>query len=193
MAAAQRPFEQTAEALVIALAKTGDADAFAELVARRQSWIRNLMRRCCNDPTLADDLSQQVFLQAWKDIKKLRQANSFAGWLRRLAMNTWYQHQRRSDPLKGAEESEDNTAAAEQQPALKMDLDQALAKLSVNERQCLILSYHEGLSHVEIAEMTDLPLGTVKSHIQRGATRLKKMLADYTDQPATGRKETDDE
>ncbi len=177
---------------MIALAKTGDADAFAELVARRQSWIRNLMRRCCNDPALADDLSQQVFLQAWKDIKKLRQANSFAGWLRRLAMNTWYQHQRRADPLAGAELPEDDKAATEQRPALKMDLDQALAKLSENERQCLILSYHEGLSHAEIAELTDFPLGTVKSHITRGATRLKLLLADYVDQPATDRKETTD-
>ncbi len=193
MSLPQRPFEKTAEPLVIALAKTGDADAFAELVARQQSWIRNLMRRCCNDATLADDLSQQVFLQAWKDIGKLRQANSFAGWLRRLAMNTYHQHQRRADPLKGAEAPTDNTAATDQQNALNMDLDQALARLSENERQCLILSYHEGLSHAEIAELTGFPLGTVKSHIARGAQNLRVLLADYTDQNRTDAKETTDE
>ena len=44
-------------------ARTGDHNAFAELVERRQAWIRNLMRRCCGDPTLADDLAQQAFLQ----------------------------------------------------------------------------------------------------------------------------------
>ena len=193
MSPPQRPFEHTAEPLIIALAKTGDADAFAELVARQQSWIRNLMRRCCNDATLADDLSQQVFLQAWKDIGKLRQANSFAGWLRRLAMNTWRQHQRRADPLRGAEPPTDNTAAIGQKTALKMDLDQALATLSDNERQCLILSYHEGLSHAEIAEVTGFPLGTVKSHIARGAQSLKILLADYRDQKVVDAEETTDE
>ncbi|XOV83995.1 MAG: RNA polymerase sigma factor [bacterium] len=193
MSLSQRPFAETAEALVIGLAKAGDTEAFAELVARQQSWIRNLMRRCCNNPTLADDLSQQVFLQAWKDIGRLRQVSSFQGWLRRLAMNTWRQHQRRNDPLKGAETPEDNTAAPGQHTALAMDLDQALATLSASERECLILSYHEGLSHAEIAELTGFPLGTVKSHISRGAKHLKLLLADYVNTPQTEREDVSDE
>lgn len=61
------------------LARTGDREAFGELVRRRQSWIRNLMRRLCHDAALADDLAQQVFLQAWKDIRKLRQPAKFPG------------------------------------------------------------------------------------------------------------------
>jgi DNA-directed RNA polymerase specialized sigma24 family protein len=48
------------------------AGAFSELVRRRQSWLRNLLRRLCRDPVLADDLAQQVFLQAWRSLSTLR-------------------------------------------------------------------------------------------------------------------------
>ena len=57
---------QADERAVLALAICGDITAFSELVRRRQSWLRNLLRRLCRDPTLADDLAQQVFLQAWR-------------------------------------------------------------------------------------------------------------------------------
>ena len=67
--------------------------------------------------------------------------------------------------------------------SLGMDLDQALAELTDTERLCVVLSYQEGLSHAEIAELTDLPLGTVKSHILRGSKRLRQILSAYADEP----------
>ena len=72
-------------------------DAYTELVRRRQSWVRNLMRRCCGDETLADDLAQQVFLQVWRRIRQLREPTKFGSWLKRIAVNEWIQHQRRND------------------------------------------------------------------------------------------------
>ena len=62
-------------------------------------------------------------------------------------------------------------------------LDRALAALAPEQRTCIVLSYHEGLSHGEIAEATGTPLGTVKSHIRRGTERLKTLMAAY--EPAT--------
>ncbi len=62
-----------------------------------------------------------------------------------------------------------------------MDLDSALAELPNPVRLCVVLAYHEGLSHPEISEVMDLPLGTVKSHIKRGAKRLQQMLSTYVD------------
>lgn len=60
-----------------------------------------------------------------------------------------------------------------------MDLDRALAELPGLERLCVVLSYHEGMSHREIAATLDLPLGTVKSHVRRGAQRLRQLLSAY--------------
>lgn len=173
------------EAMIVSLACTGDRSAFAELVRRRQSSIRNLMRRCCRDMVLADDLAQQVFLQLWQKIHTLKQANAFAAWLRRLAVSVWLQHLRKDDALRGASELDDEEIEMGQRDSgsVTMDLDQALATLSNAVRLCIVLSYHEGMSHVEIADAMELPLGTVKSHINRGTKRLQKILAAYKDEP----------
>jgi RNA polymerase sigma-70 factor, ECF subfamily len=80
---------------VVALAMTGDDTAFGELVRRRQSPLRNLLRRLCRDPALADDLSQAAFLQAWRSLSSLKAPGAFGGWLRKLAINLWLQHLRR--------------------------------------------------------------------------------------------------
>jgi RNA polymerase sigma-70 factor (ECF subfamily) len=63
--------------------------------------------------------------------------------------------------------------------AARMDLDAALSTLPAEMRLCLVLAYNEGMSHPEIVALTGLPLGTVKSHISRGAARLREVLADY--------------
>ncbi len=183
MPPAQDSFSQSPEALVVGLARTGDRNAFAELVQRRQSWIRNLMRRCCGDPTLADDLAQQVFLQAWRDLRHLRHPNRFGAWLKRLAINVWFQHLRKNEDLQDAEEPDETHLAQQDAPSVTMDLDRALATLSTPVRLCVVLTYHEGMTHEEIAELTALPLGTVKSHIRRGRQRLQQLLSAYRDPP----------
>ena len=179
MADGSDPYAETPEALIVALARTGDRDAFAELVDRRQSWIRNLMRRCCGDEALADDLAQQVFLQAWRDIRRLHRPNRFGGWLKRLAINVWLQHARKRDALQNADDDSGLEAARRDTAGLEMDLDAALATLAPAERLCVVLAYHEGMTHEEIAESAELPLGTVKSHIRRGTQRLRERLAAY--------------
>lgn len=141
------------------------------------------MRRCCGDVTLADDLAQQVFLQAWRKIRHLQQPNSFGAWLKRLAINVWLQHLRTNDALYGADDYDDTTTVQPGMIGLAVDLDRALATLSNPTRLCVVLSYHDGMTHAEIAEFTDLPLGTVKSHIRRGTQRLQRLLSAYTETP----------
>jgi RNA polymerase sigma factor (sigma-70 family) len=167
------------EALVVGLAQAGDRDAFAELVRRRQSWIRNLMRSFCGQTTLADDLSQQVFLQAWRTIRKLRQPHTFGAWLKRVAVTTCLQHLRKHDVLSNANAIEDADSSHQDSTSLGMDLDQALATLAGPVRLCIVLSYHECLAHAQIADLTGFPLGTVKSHIRRGTQRLQELLSAY--------------
>ncbi len=139
------------------------------------------MRRCSGDATLADDLAQQVFLQAWRTIHTLQKPSRFAPWLKRLAINTWLQHVRKNDPLQNAHEHDESQRAQHDTPGVAMDLDSALATLPNPVRVCIVLSYHERMTHGEIAEFTGLPLGTVKSHIHRGTGRLQGLLSAYKD------------
>lgn len=176
-------YARSPEAILAGLARNGDRDAFAELVNRRQAWIRNLMRRCCNDAALADDLAQQVFMQAWKNIPQLQRVSRFGAWLKRTAINVWLQHLRKSDPLKNAEEVDDTRPAPQDSGGMAIDLDRALAALSEHVRLCIVLSYNEGMTHGEIADVTGLPLGTVKSHIRRGTQRLQEFLSAYDESP----------
>jgi RNA polymerase sigma-70 factor, ECF subfamily len=173
-----------AESTLAGLAISGDDSAYGELVRRRQSWIRELLRRLCRNPALADDLAQQSFLQAWRRLRTLQSPGAFAGWLRRIAVNTWLQYIRaRGEHTAGSESGEpsdrDNTPAHEPMVAERIDLDRALSQLPADVRLCIVLAYGERMSHREIAEASGLPLGTVKSHITRGAARLRDLLRAY--------------
>lgn len=142
------------------------------------------MRRLSGDAVLADDLSQQVFLQAWKSIRHVRHRMRFAGWLKQVAVSTWLQHVRKNDPITHSEEYEDTGAWSA--PEVALDLDRALATLPDNVRLCIVLSYHERMTHDEISSLTTMPLGTVKSHIRRGTKRLREMLSAYSEPIAGG-------
>jgi RNA polymerase sigma-70 factor (ECF subfamily) len=185
------------ELTVVALAIAGDDTAFGELVRRRQSPIRNLLRRLCRDSALADDLSQAAFLQAWRTLQTLRSPGAFGGWLRKIAVNVWLQHARRrrdEAPLDDralaravADDAAGGTRAVtaptpptyETTVTEKVDLDRALALLPADARLCIVLAYSERMSHREISEATGFPLGTVKSHIARGSERLRGILHAY--------------
>ena len=167
------------ESVVVRLAIRGDQRAFEELVRRREQWIRGLMRRMATDPALADDLAQQTFLQAWRSIGQLQHPDRVAGWLKRMAVNTWLQHIRRNDPLAGDATALAWQTAPNQTPGAGIDLEQALGALPQDVRTCVVLAYHERMSHREIADATGMPLGTIKSHIRRGTERLRVQLSDY--------------
>jgi RNA polymerase sigma-70 factor (ECF subfamily) len=165
---------------VVALAIAGDDPAYSELVRRRQGSIRSLFRRLCRDLALADDLSQQTFMQAWRGINTLKSPAAFGAWLRKLAINVWLQRIRAERSRPGLTE----LSAEPEEPAPvtlneRLDLDSALATLAPDVRLCITLAYAERMSHSEISEATQLPLGTVKSHITRGAARLRQRLGAY--------------
>jgi len=167
-----------AEAALAGLAIAGDDSAYGELVRRRHVQIRDLLRRLCRNPALADDLAQQAFLQAWRRIRTLQAPGAFGGWLRKIALSVWLQHLRApgSRPVENATVEE---PIHEPTVGERLDLDRALAQLAPDVRLCIVLTYGERMRHREIAEATDLPLGTVKSHIARGAARLRDLLRAY--------------
>jgi RNA polymerase sigma-70 factor (ECF subfamily) len=173
---------RAAEANVVALAASGDQQAFAELVRRRQGMVRELMRRLCGDRAFAEDLAQQAFVQAWRQLGKLSSPQAFGAWLRAIAVNVWLQEARKAPARFEASEAEPPEPEAEgpgpaDLAAARLDLSRALLRLKAPERVCVVLAYAEGLSHGEIAKTTGWPLGTVKSNVARGAERLRALLA----------------
>jgi RNA polymerase sigma-70 factor (ECF subfamily) len=167
------------EALVL-LACGKDQKAFAALVERHQQWLRSLLRRLSHDQALADDLAQQVLLQAWDALPNLHLGQALPAWLKTIAVHTWLKHLRRKDPLFSlARDVAVREVAVESTSGMVLDLNRALARLGEAVRLCVVLAYHEGLSHAAIAQITGLPLGTVKSHINRGGAQLRAYLAAY--------------
>lgn len=168
------------ELTVVVGAIAGDDSAYGELVRRRQAAIRQLFRRLCRDPALADDLAQQTFLQAWRTIHTVKSPAAFGGWLKRVAVNVWLQRARAERPWVSTDDL-DAAQEAATHPSFheRLDLDDALATLAPPVRVCITLAYAERMSHREISEATGLPLGTVKSHITRGAARLRDLLGAY--------------
>lgn len=169
--------EGVPEGSLVSLARRGDDSAFGELVRRRQTTIRGLLRRWCGDAQLADDLAQETFVRAWKQLRRLESPGAFGGWLRQIALNVWLDHARRRHIR--LDEPHDGDVGAETMPTdagSGIDLERALGALRPPERVCVVLCFREGMSHAEIARATGLPLGTVKSHISRGTAKLRTLL-----------------
>lgn len=165
--------------VVITLAVAKDRLAFEEVVKRFQSRVRGFMHRLCNRPDLADDLAQQAFLKAWNSISQLRNPGAFHGWLSMVMTTVWIEEVRRRK-LETIELDESVVVEAPDQTlGERVDLDAALSQLPGAMRLCLVLAYNNGLSHQEISELTNIPLGTVKAHISRGTARLRVLLSDY--------------
>jgi len=146
-------------------------------VRLRQTWIRGLLRRWSGDSQLADDLAQETFVRAWKQLPRLASPGAFGGWLRQIALNVWLDHARRRHIRRDEQhDGDDGAEAAPTDAGAAIDLERALGALRLPERVCVVLCFHEGMSHGEIARATRLPLGTVKSHISRGTARLRTLL-----------------
>jgi len=157
----------------------GDREAFGELVREYQSPLRNFLRKLtCGDAALADDLAQESFVKAYKNLKGLRQPGNFKGWLYRIAYRTFLSDRRATRPLvdKEIEDSPGSNGPADRLSLLQHDLEKAMAVLKPEERVAIALCFGKGLSHPEAAEVLGLPLGTIKTNILRGKEKLKPRL-----------------
>ena len=159
-----------------------DHHAFAELVRNHQSTVRGLLRNLTRaDVALADDLSQETFLRAYKNIRSFRGEAKFSTWLYRIAYNCFREDARKRKELVGIDESqleaEPDTRTVD--PALRQDLMHALQLLPLHERSAVLLCCQNGLSHDEASRVLDIPLGTVKTNVLRGREKLKKTLAAW--------------
>ena len=157
-----------------------DQHAFGELVRRHQSPVRGLLRQLTRaDVELADDLAQETFIRAYKNIRNFRGEAKFSTWLYRIAYNVFRDQARKRKELVGIGEAQWQSAADPQaaDPGLRQDLMSALNSLPLHERSAIVLCCQNGLSHDEAARVLEIPLGTVKTNVLRGREKLKKILA----------------
>ena len=113
-----------AEISLVALAMSGDDNAFEELVRRRQGAIRRLIHQLSGDWTIADDFAQEAFLRAWQKLRTLRAPGAFGGWLRQIAVNVFLQHIRRAGlAIQESVEVASYSVVDDRDSSIKMDLE----------------------------------------------------------------------
>jgi len=151
------------------------------LVSRHQGRVRGYLRQLAGDPAAADDLAQDTFIRAWDRIETFAGKGRFVSWLMAIAHKQFLQALRKKGRDRRLAEEMERLADPTVTEGLlsahdaerAADLGVLLAELSGDERAAMVLSYAHGLSHSEIAEVTGLPLGTIKSHIHRGKDRIR--------------------
>ena len=179
------------EASLIRAAQQGDQSAFARLVEANQGKIYSLCYRMTGNAEDAADLTQEVFLSAWRSLSRFQEQSSFGTWIYRMATNASIDFLRREKrrqvlSMTMEEDSEERQAQVpderysphrllEQKEARQAVAD-ALAALSPEHRQVLVLREMEGLSYQEIGQLLDLEEGTVKSRIARARLALRDFL-----------------
>ena len=179
------------EKALIDAARQGDVGSFNQLVLSHQSLVYNLAYRILGDRHTASDATQDAFVSAFKAIGKFR-GGSFRSWLMRIVTNACYDQLRRKQrrptasldallvsepepirPLTDPEESPEEHAMRQE---LSEVIQVGIETLPPEQRVALILSDVQGLSYQEIAEVTGVSLGTVKSRLSRARGKLRDFL-----------------
>ena len=170
----------------------GDSDAFTELVARYKDPLFNYVSRMLKDRVYAEDIVQETFVRVYRNRDRYQQIAKFSTWIYTIAINLTKTELRRQNLRRFFSLSavSDNGKAFEL-PDTKINLEKsaedsiigekikdAIEQLPKTFREVIILRDIQELSYEEISKITGVPLGTVKSRVNRGRTRLQKLLKD---------------
>ena len=145
---------------------------------RHQQAVRAFLRRACGDWAQADDLAQETFLAAWTRLDRLKAGASVRAWLCGIGYNKHLTAVRSAgrDRAREASYEADRDVAFDACAEDKLALEAAMADLPAEQRACVALCLAADFSHAEASEALRLPLGTVKSHVSRGRSRLLQAL-----------------
>jgi len=170
--------------ILVDKAKTGDRDAYGELVTRFQSSVYAMALTKVRDPLAAQELAQEVFVHAMRKLPQLRDARCFAGWLRQITARMAINRLTRRGPLFGADSAMlDAVPADTRGPVDELELSEAkaglhvgLGKLKTEDRETLEAFYLKGRSLKQMAREFDAPVGTIKRRLHVARQRLKDVL-----------------
>ena len=174
---------------ILARARRGDLAAFEELVRQNEKRVYAVALRSSGSPEDAADITQEVFLRAWRSIEEFRGDSGFSTWLFRITMNLCvdfarHKHaQPQTQPLVGEDDTErpipDPAPTPEEHlenSELGRELAAALDEVSEEHRRIVLLRDVSGLSYTEIAEVLEISEGTVKSRLSRARIALRTIL-----------------
>lgn len=183
---------------VVELAKAGREAAYRELLRRYERPVFSLIFRMVRDRALAEDLSQETFVKVLNALASYRPEYKFSSWIFKIANNAAIDQLRRreldtlsldgSPDARTADEVEATALQASDRSESPLEelesretgtaIERAIARLRPEYRTCILLRHVEGRSYEEIADVMDLPLGTVKTYIHRARLELREYLAD---------------
>jgi len=163
-------------------AARGDESAFADIVREHQAMIFSLAHHFLHDRALAEELAQEVFLELYQNFAAIQSPVHLKFWLRKVTSHRCIdlarRHQTRPqvslDALPEIEELEDSPPLSD--PMLSRRLEQLVSALPETPRLIVILRYQEDLEPMEIAEVLEMPVNTVKSHLRRSLALLREKL-----------------
>src|SRR5262245_26168136 len=168
-----------AETELISRAKRGDVDAFCLLVSGHKRAMHALALRFCGNHHDAEDLSQEVFLNAYKAIDRFRGDSSFHTWLRRIMVNSFLSHKRKKELLRGSDVTDgpgvaiagsDRTAFNH---VMVQQIMQRLEEVPARQRLMFIMKHQDGQTCEEIADHFGTSVGTVKKTLFRVVEKLR--------------------
>jgi RNA polymerase sigma-70 factor (ECF subfamily) len=161
-------------------AQKGDQQAFEALALRSHARLQRVAVGILRDPHLAEDAVQQALLGIWRDIRGLRDPARFEGWSYRLLVRICYAEAKRQPAWASNEavpEAREPVAADQYEVIAHRDqLERAFAALSVDHRAVVVLHRLRGMPLEQIAEILEVPIGTVKSRLSRAMEGLRAAL-----------------
>lgn len=178
------------ESQLVEKSMDGDLDAFEELVLLFDKKVYNYCLRMTNNRNDAEDLAQEVFLKVYKNLKNFRKDSKFSTWIYRIAYNTCVDNYRKKRfkllPLNKIIDEEQQEIDIPSPGPLPEEqvisnekyslIKECIAQLKPRYKSAIILRDIHNYSYREIAEILDVPIGTVKSDINRGRALLRKAL-----------------
>lgn len=197
-------YRDTTDAELAGLARRGDERAARELVERFQRPVFSIVHRMVRDRELAEDLAQEAFVRTFNNLDRYDPSYKFSSWLFKIAYNLTVDHLRRKEVKTISIHGAPDALTAERQEATSVtlesdeeapdarlealeladELERAIATLREDYRTAILLRHVEGRPYEEIAEIMDIPLGTVKTYIFRARRQLRDELADTYGVPA---------
>ena len=167
------------EAALVQRARAGDRRAFERLYREHVGRVYGLCLRMTRDAQLAEDCTQETFINAWRALGKFETRSSLATWLHRIAVNVSLAKRRKSGPVESPPEEEEGGGAEWmlETPVEVQEIESAIGELPEGARDALVLHALYGYSHGEAAQMLGIAEGTCKAQLHRARKLLRERLA----------------